>query len=135
MMLSVFGIALGASFTTAPDINRISGSDDNIVAAARGNMTGIGWNEEVSSSGAIEMDQINFTVGNEDLFASHIFQICAVVEGPIAIYSSDVGTTPDCVTTPSIPSSGNLTGQIISFGKAINVTDIIDFSFSMEELE
>ncbi len=134
-MLSVFGIALGASFTTAPDFNRISGSDDNIVAAARGNMTGIGWTEEISPLGVVEMDQINFTVGNEDLFASHIFQICAVVEGPIAIYSSDVGTIPDCVTTPSIPSSGNLTGQIILFGKAINVTDIVDFSFSMEELE
>ena len=98
-------------------------------------MTGIGWNEEVSPSGAIEMDQINFTVGNEDLFASHIFQICAVVEGPIAIFSPEVNSPPACVTTPSIPSSGNLTGQIISFGKAINVTDIVDFSFSMEELQ
>lgn len=134
-MLSVIGIGLGASFSTAPDINRISGSDDNIVAAARGNMTEIGWNEVVSPLGNVEMNQINFTVGNEDLFASHIFQICAVVEGPVVVYAPVVGSSPACMTTSSIPASGNLTGQIISFGTTMNVTDIIDFSFSMEELE
>lgn len=133
-ILAVSTAGFAASLSTEPVFNLIGASDNNQVYTARGNLTEIVWNEAVSGGGAIEMDQITFTVGNEDSSASHIFQVCTVMEGPVAIFSPPVGDPPACVTTVSIVASGKLTGQIILFANPVDVSDIIDFSFSIEEL-
>lgn len=128
-------IGFGAVFTTAPDINRISGSDDNIVGAARANITAIEWIEEVSVKGVIEMDSIVFAVGNEDEVSAQTFQICAVVEGPTGTWTPAAGQPPACRTTPSIPAWGNNTLNYINFTTPMNVTSIVDISFTIEELD
>lgn len=128
-------VGFGATFTTAPDINRISGSDDNVVAAARGNITAIEWIEEVSAEGVIEMDSIVFAVGNEDTVSAQIFEICAVVEGPVSTFTPAAGSPPACRTTPNIAASGNNTLNYINFTIPMNVTSIVDISFTIEELD
>jgi len=127
-------VGFGAVFTTAPDINRISGSDDNVISAARGNITAVVWVEEVSDKGVIETDSIVFAVGNEDTTQSHTFQVCAVVEGPIGVYIPLAGQVPNCTLTGTIAAYGNSTENYINF-TALNVTDIFDLSFTMEELD
>ena len=133
-VLTGSGIGFGASLNTTPEFNLIGASDNNVVPAARANLTEIIWNEEISITGEIEMDEIVFTVGNEDTVDSHAFQVCAVIEGPVAIFSPSEGSPPACTTTASIAPSGTATGQIISFANPVRVSSIVDFSFSVEEI-
>ena len=133
-MLAVSTVGLAASLNTTPAFNLIGASDNNVVYAARGNLTEIVWNEEISPLGFIEMNQLTFTVGNEDSSAAHTFEVCAIIEGPVAVFTPAAGTPPECVTTSNIAASAELTGQIISFANAVIVSNIIDFSFSIEEL-
>ena len=128
-------VGFGATFTTTPDINRISGSDDNVISAARGNITALVWTEEVATDGVIETDEITFAVGNEDTVNSHDFQICATIEGPASTYTPAAGTAPECTITGTIAAWGNSTGHVISFATAVDVNDIVDISFTMEELD
>lgn len=134
VVLAVSTVGLAASLNTTPTFNLIGASDNNVVYTARGNLTEIVWNEEISPLGEIQMDQITFTIGNEDLSAAHTFQICAIIEGPVAVFSPSEGSPPECVNTSSISASAKLTGQIISFANPITISSIIDFSFSIEEL-
>jgi len=133
-VLAVSTIGFGASLSTSPEFNRIGGSDNNVVNAARGNVTALVWTEEVSALGLIETDLITFTVGNEDTSAAHSFQVCAIIEGPAATYTPAAGSPPECVTTGSISASAISAGQTISFATAVNVLDIVDISFSIEEI-
>lgn len=133
-VLTGSGIGFGASLSTTPEFNLIGASDNNVVQAARANLTEIIWNEEISNTGEIEMDEIVFTVGNEDNSAAHAFQVCAVIEGPVAIFSPSEGSPPACTITASIGPSGTATGQIISFVNPVRVSSIVDFSFSVEEI-
>jgi len=127
-------VGFGASLSTAPELNRIGASDDNIVSAALGNVTALVWVEEVAADGVIETDQITFTVGNEDTANAHAFQVCAVIEGPAATYTPAAGSPPECVTTASIAAYGELTSQNISFSTPVDVDDIVDISFTIEEV-
>ena len=134
VVLAVSTVGLAASLSTTPAFNLIGASDNNVVSAARGNLTEIVWTDEISNLGVTEMNLITFTVGNEDLSAAHTFQVCAVIEGPVAVFSPAAGSPPECVITSSIAASTKLTGQTISFTNPVNVTSIVDFSFSIEEL-
>jgi len=134
VVLAVSTVGLAASLNTTPAFNLIGASDNNVVYAARGNLTEIVWNEEISPLGFIEMNQLTFTIGNEDSSAAHTFEVCAIIEGPVAVFTPAAGTPPECVTTSNIAASAELTGQIISFANAVIVSNIIDFSFSIEEL-
>ncbi len=126
-------IGLGASLATTPAVNLIGASDNIAVAAARGNLTAIEWTEEVATDGVIEIDEITFTVGNEDTGAAHAFNVCAVIEGPASTYSPAAGTAPACVAVSSIAALGEATGEVISFTTAVDVDDIVDISFTIEE--
>ena len=127
-------VGFGATLSTTPEFNRIGGSDNNVVNAARGNVTALVWTEEVATDGVIETDEITFTVGNEDTSAAHAFQVCAVIEGPASTYTPAAGSPPECVTTGSIAAWGESTGQIISFTTPVDVNDIVDISFTIEEV-
>jgi len=126
-------VGFGATLSTTPEFNRIGGSDNNVVNAARGNVTALVWTEEVAADGVIETDEITFTVGNEDTTNAHTFQICAVIEGPAATYTPAAASPPECVSVGSIAASDEATGQIISFATAVDVNDILDISFTIEE--
>jgi len=126
-------VGFGASISTTPEFNRIGGSDNNVVSAARGNVTALVWTEEVATDGVIETDQITFTVGNEDTVNAHAFQICAVIEGPTSTYTPAAGSPPECVSVSSTAANAETTGQIINFATAVDVNDIVDISFTMEE--
>ncbi len=126
-------VGFGATLSTTPEFNRIGGSDNNVVNAARGNVTALVWTEEVAADGVIETDEITFTVGNEDTTNAHDFQICAVIEGPASTFTPAADSPPECVSVSSIAANGETTGQIISFATAVDVNDILDISFSIEE--
>lgn len=128
-------IGFGNTLATTPEFNFIAGSDNNAVTAARGNITDLVWTEEVGQHGEIETDLITFTVGNEDDANAHAFNVCAVIEfnNGSAYFSPPAGDAPACTTTSSIALDDELTGQTIAFALPVNVTEIIDISFSMEE--
>jgi len=128
-------IGFGATLTNTPTFNLIGASDNNAVTTARGNITALVWTEEVSTEGVIETDQITFAVGNEDSTEAHDFQVCAVIEGPIGTYSPAAGVAPACTTTGAVAASANSTGHTIAFTTPVNVTSIVDISFSIEELD
>lgn len=128
-------IGFGASLTNTPTFNLIGASDNNAVTTARGNITALVWTEEVSDDGVIETDEITFAVGNEDGTEAHDFQICAIIEGPIGTYSPPAGSAPACTTTGSVAAHANSTGHTIDFAPPVNVTSIVDISFSIEELD
>ena len=135
VILMASTIGFGASLTNTPSFNLIGGSDNNAVTTARGNITALVWTEEVSNGGTIETDEITFAVGNEDGTEAHDFQICAVIEGPADTFTPAAGSAPSCTTTGIIAAHGNGTSNTIAFSPAVNVTDIVDISFTIEELD
>lgn len=126
-------VGFGASLATGTTLNNIGGDDDVTVPAARANISALTWTEEVAPDGVIEVGVIDFTVTNEDAGAAHVFQVCAVLEGPAATYAPAAGSPPECVTTSSIAASGNETGLQITFTTSVDVSDLVDISFSIEE--
>ena len=128
-------VGFGATLTSTPTFNLIGASDNNEVTTARGNITALVWVEEVSTEGVIETDSIVFAVGNEDTSEEHSFQVCSVLEGPVGTYSPAAGDPPACTITGGIAAYGNSTGHFINFTTPMNVTSIVDISFSIEELD
>jgi len=133
-ILVVSTVGFGASLTNTPTFNLIGASDNNQVTTARGNITALSWTEEVAPDGVIETDLITFYVGNEDAAASHDFQVCAVLEGPASVYSPAAGQPPACTTTGTLAANANSTANTINFVNATDVNDIVDISFTIEEL-
>ena len=135
LVLVTATIGFGNTLATTPEFNFIAGSDNNAVTAARGNITALVWTEEVGNHGEIEVDEITFTVGNEDTTTAHAFQVCAVIEfnNGSAYYSPPTGDAPACVSVSSIAANAETASQQISFVLPVNVTEIIDLSFTMEE--
>ena len=135
LVLVTATIGFGNTLATTPQFNFIAGSDNNAVTAARGNITALVWTEEVGKHGEIETDQITFTVGNEDPLAAHQFQVCAVIEfnNGTAYFSPPAGDAPACVSVSSVAAEAETASQQIEFVLPVNVTEIIDINFSMEE--
>ncbi len=131
--LSISTLAFGASLATTPTFNLIGASDNVTVPAARGNVTSIDFIQEVASDGVVETDGINFSVGNEDAANAHIFEICLVMEGPIGVFNPPVGSIPQCITTLSIAANARLEGQTIVGITAIDISDLLNISISIEE--
>lgn len=135
LVLVTATIGFGSTLATTPEFNFIAGSDNNVVASARGNITALVWTEQVGNHGEIETDEITFTVGNEDDSNAHAFQVCAVIEfnNGTAFFSPPTGDAPACTTVSSIALDAESTSQTIAFLLPVNVTEIIDISFTMEE--
>ena len=126
-------VGFGASISTTPEFNLIGASDNNAVGAARGNITALVWTEQVATDGVIETDQITFSVGNEDILSAHAFQVCAVIEGPASTYTPAAGSAPECVSVSSTAANAITTGQTIDFSTPVDVDEIVDISFTIEE--
>ena len=127
-------VGFGATLTNTPTFNLIGASDNNVVSTARGNVSNLHWTEEVNGTGYIMTDLITFTVGNEDTSNAHKFQICTVIEGPTNTFTPASGSPPACVSTSSIPASGVLHSQNVTISPEVTVNNIVDISFSIEEL-
>lgn len=134
IILATSSLAFGASLSTPLSFNLIGASDNIEVPAARVNITSIDFIQEVSDSGAIETDAINFSVGNEDPINAHSFEVCLVIEGPIGVFNPSAGSPPACTTTSSVPANEIITNQLISTTNATNITDLLNISVSVEEL-
>ena len=132
-VLATSTVGFGASLATSPELNRMAGSDSNVVAAARGNITALVWTEQVASDGVVEVDKITFTVGNEDTTTAHAFEVCAVIEGPSSTYTPAAGTAPACVSVSSVSANAETASQAIDFSTPVDAKDIVDISFSIEE--
>ena len=91
--------------------------------------------KKLDSMEKLKPDLITFTVGNEDDSNTHAFNVCAVIEfnNGSAYFSPPAGDAPACVTTSSIALDAELATQTIAFNLPVNVTEIIDISFTMEE--
>lgn len=134
-------VGFGATLANTPTFNLIGGSDNNPVTTAQANITALVWTEQVGTWGEIETDQITFTVGNEDTDAAHTFQVCAVIEfdngTALNWYSPPAGNAPACVSVSSIGIRGGgsdiAAGEQIEFLLPVNVTEMVDISFTIEQ--
>jgi len=120
-----------SSFVTQSFTNNES-EDEFSIHTARGHIEDIVFVKEVSPAGVIEIDEITFTVVNDDQNV-HSFQICAIIKGPSGTYSPPIGNAPACTNTELIEGSSKSVNQPIDFLNAINVSDIVDISISIEE--
>ena len=134
VVLTTSTLAFGATLTTPLEFNLIGASNNVLVSAARANVTAIDFIQEVSGDGVVETDGINFSVGNEDTVNAHIFEICLVIEGPIGVFNPNIGSSPACTTTSSIPANAILTGQLITTMNSTDIDDLLSVSMSIEEI-
>ena len=126
-------VGFGSSLATTTTLANIGGDDNVSVPAARANISALVWTEKVATDGVIEIDTMTFTVTNEDAGAAHIFNVCAVLEGPVGVYAPTVGSAPQCTVTASIVASGTEAGVVITFPASVDVSDLVDISISIEE--
>lgn len=126
-------IGFGASLSSTPTFNLIGASDNNEVSTARGNITGLVWTEEVSDEGVIETDLITFGVGNEHTSSAINFEVCTVIERQDGTFNPTASSAPYCTFTGLIAAYGNETNSI-TLTTPMNVTDIVDISFSIQEM-
>jgi hypothetical protein len=138
VLISILVITM-ASWTMAEESSFVTQSftsneseDEFSTHIAMGHIEDVVFVKEVSPTGVIEIDKITFTVVNDDQNV-HSFQICAIIEGPSGTYSPPIGNAPACTNTELIEGSSKSVNQSIDFLNAINVSDIVDISISIEE--
>ncbi len=101
--------------------------------APQGHIEDISWVKKVSSEGVIEINGIIFTVVNDD-HNLHLFEICAVIEGPFGKFTPSFDDPLSCTTLELIEGYGKLVNQSIDFSKGVKVSEIIDISIVIQEL-
>ncbi len=131
-VLTVGTIGFGAALTTPLEFNLIGASNNNIIEAARVNITAIDF-IQVGSNGVIQINGTTFSIGNEDTVNTHVFQVCLIIEGPIGIFITGVGQSPACVSTTAIAANAIHTDHTIYFPSNMNITSLYDISVSVEE--
>lgn len=119
------------SFATKPILNDLS-QDELFTSTPLGHVEDISLSKVVSSTGTIAIDKITFTVVADEP-SVHLFQICAVIEGPPGIYSPPSDNSPACTTTELLQGNKSV-NQSINFLNAVNVSDLVGISFSVDEI-
>jgi len=99
----------------------------------RGHIEDVSWVKKVSTEGVIEIDGIIFSVINDD-HNSHLFEICAVMEGPFGKFTPSLDNPLSCTSLEMIEGSGKLINQSINFPKGVKVSEIVDVSIVIQEL-
>ena len=132
-------VGFGAILVDAPTFNLIGASENNAIATARGNVTNIDWVEEVGPWGHIETDRIDYVISNNSSDATSItFDVCAVIEfnnstwGGGQYFSPPVGDPPACKSSSALAAQAT-EANYIEFNLAVNVTEIVDLSISIQE--
>lgn len=100
----------------------------------RGHMEDISWTKRVSKDGVIEISGIEFSVVNDD-DDPHSFEICTIVQGPLEIFTPSLDSSLACTVTDEIESNGKLGKQTINFPNGVKVSDLVDISIAIQELD
>lgn len=99
----------------------------------QGHIEDVSWIKKVSIDGVIEINGINFSVVNDD-YNSHLFEICAVIEGPIGEFTPSLDSPPACTSLEIIEGNEKLKNQSIGFLKGVKVSDLIGISIAIQEI-
>lgn len=132
LILATSSIALGdQSFLT----QSLSSSQitENGTITPHGYIEDISWIKIVSGDGVIAIDGITFSIVNSDEI-SHLFEVCAVIEGPLGEFSSSLDNAPACTSLEMVKGNEKLTNQTINFFKEVKVSDLIDISIIIQEV-
>ena len=115
-------------------VQALSGSKllGNSVIESHGQIEDISWIKKVSAEGVIEIKGIGFSVLNNDQNA-HLFEICAVIEGPFGVFTSQLDSVPACTSLEMIEGNKKMKNISIEFPKGVKVSDIIDISIIIQE--
>lgn len=108
-------------------------TENNTLFSVKGHIEDISWVKSVSTDGVIEITGITFSIVNDDQL-SHFFEICAVIEGPLGKFTSSPDSDPSCTLSDVIGINGMIKNQSINFLNGVKVSDIIDFSITIQEL-
>lgn len=106
---------------------------DNPTFAPHGYIEDISWVKKVSLEGVIEIDGITFSIVNDD-YNSHLFEICAVIEGPPGKFTPSLDSDPMCLFSEVIEGNSMMTNQSLNFSKGVKTSDIMDISIMIQEL-
>ena len=93
----------------------------------------ISWVKKVSTDGVIEIDGITFSIVNSD-DDFHLFEVCAVIEGPLGEFTSPLDNSLDCTSLETLKGNEKLIGQSIDFSKGVKVSDMIGISIIIQEV-
>ena len=107
---------------------------DNSVFSPRGHIEDFSWTKRVSSDGVIEISGIGFSVVNDDK-TPHAFEICTIVQGPLVKFTPSLENSLACTITDIIDINEKLQNQSIDFSNGIKVSDLVDISISIQELQ
>ena len=131
LILSTSSIALGdQSFLFQPlSSSQLTENGTTL----HGYIEDISWIKKVSVDGVIEIDGITFSIVNNDEI-SHLFEVCAVIEGPVGEFSASLDNSPACTSLEMVKGNEKLTNQSIDFLKGVKVSDLIDISIIIQEV-
>ncbi len=113
----------------------LSGSQllSNPITETHGEVKDISWVKKVSSEGVIEIKGILFSVFNNDE-ETHLFEICAVIEGPSGVFSPQLDNDPACTSLEMIKGIEKVENMSIEFSKGVKVSDLTGISIIVQEV-
>lgn len=106
---------------------------ENSPISLHGYVEDISWVKKVSTDGVIEIDGITFSITNDDE-TDHLFEICALMEGPVGKFTPSSDSTPACTSLELVKSNQKLANQSIEFTKGVKISDMVDISITIQEI-
>ena len=106
---------------------------ENDIVSPHGYVEDISWIKKVSADGVIEIDGFRFSVINDDN-VDHLFEICALIEGPERIFTPSSDSNPACTSLEWVKSNQKILNQSIEFTKGVKVSDMVDISITIQEI-
>jgi len=134
LVIATSTMALADQSLLIESFSTVSLDDENPTLFPQGYVDNISWVKKVSTDGVIEIDGIIFSVINEDNFP-HSFEICAVIEGPIGTYTPSIDDSLACTNTEEIEGNSISINRSIDFSKGVKVSELIDISITIQELQ
>jgi len=131
LILSTSSIALGDQSFLFQPLSSSQLTENG--TSPHGYIEDISWIKKVSADGVIEIDGITFSIVNNDEI-SHLFEVCAVIEGPIGEFTASLDNSPACTSLEMVKGNEKLTNQSIDFLKGVKVSDLIDISIIIQEV-
>ena len=131
LILATSSIALGDQSFLAQPLSSSQLTENG--TSPHGYIEEISWIKKVSVDGVIEIDGITFSIVNNDEI-SHLFEVCAVIEGPVGEFTASLDNSPACTSLEMVKGNEKLTNQSIDFLKGVKVSDLIDISIIIQEV-
>ena len=131
LILATSSIALGDQSFLGQPLSSSQLTENG--TSPHGYIEDISWVKKVSVDGVIEIDGITFSIVNNDEI-SHLFEVCAVIEGPVGEFTASLDNAPACTSLEMVNGNEKLTNQSIDFFKGVKVSDLIDISIIIQEV-